>query len=225
MQFTVAALNARFAGKMVDVFYLGIEKNVHTGICKKIQGTSESKYPDQMYIELEDGSRYGFVPDTQTFDSIEGGGDCHSTFRRKIQIVVSLKDSADRKAALEAEAKKVWMDLAEELALRIPESCRKLADDKGWYKGELDGFWLLPKYLEDMVHNTKGGSCNSDKFYVNDLQQYGFQNFDHLEIKFKELEQAWAGLVRIEVRKGEGYRVQVCYYAVEFEEKKNKPTV
>lgn len=135
---------------------------------------------------------------------------------------LSIMQALEQKLALEAEAKKVWTDLAEALATRIPESCRKFANENGWYKGELDGFWTLPRYLEDMTHNTKGGGCNSNKFYENNLKSYGFKNFDDLEIKLKELEHAWAGLMRIEVRKGEGYRVEVCYFAVEFEPKKNE---
>lgn len=130
---------------------------------------------------------------------------------------LSLKQVADQKAELEAQAKKIWTDLAEALAARIPESCRKFANEKGWYKSDIDNWWDLPKFLENMVSNTKLGGCNSQKYYEKDLETYGFRSFDDLEIKLKELEHAWAGLMRIEVRKGEGSRVEVCYYAVEFE--------
>jgi hypothetical protein len=133
---------------------------------------------------------------------------------------MSLKEVADRKAALENEAKQIWNAFASKLAEAIPESCQKFANEKGWHKSELNGFWPLPQFLENMVNNTRLGGCNSDKYYENDLETYGFASFDDLEIKLKDLEQAWTGVMRIEVRKGEGYRVEVCYYAIEFEPKK-----
>ncbi|MCX6715121.1 MAG: hypothetical protein NTX72_04880 [Candidatus Uhrbacteria bacterium] len=227
MQLTVEALRDRFAGKTIVFSLIGphglYNDYTQTIGCVTFDAPDEAGY---MHVLLKDGLRWTFKPDTRTIDSVEGACDRFHGFNRlKIQIVASLKSSIERKAALEAEAMKVWTDLAKELAFRIPESCRKFANENGWYKGELDGFWTLPRYLEDMARNTKGGGCNSDKFYENNLEPYGFKNFDDLEIKLKELEHAWAGLMRIDVRKGEGYRVEVCYYAVEFEPKKDEPAV
>lgn len=119
---------------------------------------------------------------------------------------------------LEQEAKVIWEQLADRLMKLIPESLHPFASEKGWIKGEtytVDGYWPLPEWLKFMVNNTKAGGCNSDKYREDDLECYGFKSFDDLKTKFLELEQAWNGLIRIEVDDGEGYRVAVYYYATE----------
>jgi hypothetical protein len=130
---------------------------------------------------------------------------------------LSIKLAKEQREALEAEAKKVWNDLAEALMARIPDSCRKFATENGWYKCEIDNWWGLPKFLENMVSNSELGSCNSNKYYEKDLEPYGFTSFDDLETKLKELEKVWSDVVRIDIHKSEGHRVEVCYYAIEFE--------
>jgi len=137
--------------------------------------------------------------------------------RRSMNL--SLKEVADRKAALENEAKQIWFAFASRLAESIPESCRAFANEKGWYKSESDGFWNLPEFLEQMIHITKFGGGINDKYHKIDLETYGFGSFEDLEIKLKELEQAWANEVRIEICKNDGYRIEVRYYASEFEPK------
>jgi hypothetical protein len=129
----------------------------------------------------------------------------------------SIKQAAERKAALEAEAKKVWNDLAEALAARIPESCRKFASEKGWYKSDIDGWWSLPKFLEDLVDNTNLGGGSFTKYDAKDIETYGFVSFDDFESKLKELEQAWVGLVRIDMRRVEKHHIEIGYYTTEFE--------
>lgn len=134
------------------------------------------------------------------------------------RTALSIVDAFAERERFERQAKMVWEQLAERLMALIPDGLHTFANEKGWIKGEtykLDGYWPLPEWLQFMVTNTRAGGCNSDKYREDDLEIYGFESFDDLRAKFEELEAAWNGLIRIEVDDGEGYRVEVCYYATE----------
>lgn len=123
----------------------------------------------------------------------------------------------EQREELAQQAKTLWGAFADRLMKLIPENLHSFATEKGWIKNkmyELDHWWPLPEWLQSLVTNTKSGGCTSDKYRENDLEIYGFESFDDLKKKFRELEQAWQGLVRIQVN-DHAYGVEVCYYATD----------
>ncbi len=129
----------------------------------------------------------------------------------------SIRESWEHRERLLQEANQVWRQLASELVELIPSSMQKYANEMGWYPSTIGDteYWKLPEFLEYLVTNTLLGSGNSDKIRETELHVYGFTSFDKLEEALRELEQAWKGLVRIEIRKDEGYRWEVYFYAAE----------
>lgn len=131
---------------------------------------------------------------------------------------ISLKETFERKEALEREAKESWEQMAEKLARRIPEGLRTFALETGWIN--TPGWWKLPEFLQNTVTYTKIGSCSNDKYHESpeDLAPYGFKDLEDAIKKFKELGHAWAGtitvkIVRRELNQGVLY---VEFYATEF---------
>lgn len=78
-------LIALFAGKRVRITHTNPRVTTDEGTCKTIHTIPGSE--DEFDLELEDGSRYGFVPEIITSDSVDGELRAFAGGRRKIQIV------------------------------------------------------------------------------------------------------------------------------------------
>ena len=135
--------------------------------------------------------------------------------------IPSLKALAEQRAAMLAEAERVWRAYAKELEMRIPPSMQKWADEHGFIETVISDttFWNLPDWLEHLVknaaHSGEYPTGNSYKYREGELKGYGFANFDALKQGFTELAEAWKGAVRIRVDESERDRVEVCFYAAE----------
>ena len=81
----------------------------------------------------------------------------------------------------------------------IPPECYQLADLYRWYgeKTAKEG-WKLPEFLENVAAKTADGKCESRPVFPSTLARIGCTNFDELKHKFRALEKAWAGVIRIE---------------------------
>ena len=126
---------------------------------------------------------------------------------------LSIVTAFDERERLEEQAKAVWDDAAYRLSKLIPEDLRSFASESGWLKNDL--WWVLPDWLQCLVNNTRVGACIRDRYRQNDLESHGFESFDDLKAKFRELEKAWEGLIRIVVDDREGRCVEISYYAIE----------
>lgn len=134
---------------------------------------------------------------------------------KKTVPMTSIKTAYDKKVELEDEATRVWEDLARELEGRIPNSCRKYAECKSWFeRSVLNTSWKLPDWLLRLVEKTKKGEVTSEFVSSIDRAYYGFRNTKELVSGMQELEDAWGGLIRFEVR-ANGC-VNIYYTANEF---------
>lgn len=133
-----------------------------------------------------------------------------------MEHMISLLATFQYREQLIREADAIWHERAREVAALIPESMHKFADEHGWIKSEVDGWWKLPEFLEHLVGNTQSGGGNSEKIDRPLLSLYGFQTFARLEAGLLELARAWDGLVRIEIDKSSAEdRWDIRYYAAE----------
>lgn len=135
---------------------------------------------------------------------------------------LSIKAVAERRAALIAEAERVLQELAKELQQRIPESMRQWAEEHSFIPCSFEGntHWKLPEWLDFLVkyaaYSGEYPSGNSEKYRAEDLEVYGFSDFNDLKKKFAELAEAWNGLVRIRFDEDElPWRIEVFFYATE----------
>jgi hypothetical protein len=130
-------------------------------------------------------------------------------------VSLSIRRTADRNEELLAQAKKDWESLAQDLAELIPVSMMIYARQKGWIKNDVDRWWTMSKFLQDLITNTKAGGCCSQKIKDTDLRHYGFASFQELEAGINDLSRAWDGLVRISIHTDE-VTWEVFFYADEY---------
>ncbi|MFH1656199.1 MAG: hypothetical protein ABH956_00290 [Candidatus Nealsonbacteria bacterium] len=74
-----------FAGKFVRISHTGRHIKTFEGICRTIIATPKGMGPFD--IQLEDGHRFGFIPEVVTVDSVEGDLPACNSGRRKIQLI------------------------------------------------------------------------------------------------------------------------------------------
>ena len=102
--------------------------------------------------------------------------------------------------------------LAEELILRIPETC-EFAKKKGWVKGNP----AFAKFLQDLIESSRVGSCECDDIRLwptNELAEYGFSSVGDLNRQMSDLVVAWKGIIRIEVVPRLNQAISIKFFAV-----------
>lgn len=134
----------------------------------------------------------------------------------------SLKQAAERRDELLAEADRVWRESCLALADAIPPSMHVWAEELGFRRSEAGGieYWRLPEWLLDLIASVDripGFACgNSEKYPEDDLHVYGFADFEALKSGFADLAEAWHGHVSIRIDEGElPWRVTVRYFFAE----------
>ncbi|MBI4435505.1 hypothetical protein HY630_02440 [Candidatus Uhrbacteria bacterium] len=139
---------------------------------------------------------------------------------------LSLKAAYEERLRLEAQAKKVWEGLADQLVERIPSDLRKFADEHAWYKFQTGDvlYWKLPEFLESIIRDTSKGFRTGERYSPGDLRTYGCTSFKDLKSKIRKLANAWRGVIRIRWHDNhrEG-RIEVQYFAEEYLPKKETP--
>ncbi len=139
---------------------------------------------------------------------------------------LSITGTFEKKAELEAQAKKVWTDLAEQLLTLIPDNLEALSSELGFSKIKApslevkitDEMWRFPEWLEYLVTNTKSSpyGCCDNKVKQDQLLDYDCASFDDLKAKLDILQGVWKSLVRIEVDEDElPWLVTIRFYAAE----------
>lgn len=116
---------------------------------------------------------------------------------------------------LRAEADKAWFDATENLAEDIPGDLQDWAQSQCWYRqDELDGYWALPKLLENIVSASAKGHPWILKFWRGTDSCSGIEDFEQLEELFAQLGEAWAKHVRIKTERTTDTEIIVMFYLV-----------
>lgn len=85
MLFMLETLTALFNGRSIRITSTNERARAFTGVCKMVRATPGEK--NRFEVELENGQRFGFVPDTVTSDWAEGEMRAFAGGRLKIQLI------------------------------------------------------------------------------------------------------------------------------------------
>ncbi|MCX6714953.1 MAG: hypothetical protein NTX72_04000 [Candidatus Uhrbacteria bacterium] len=107
---------------------------------------------------------------------------------------MNIPEEVARKRAAEAALKKQWEDVAMQLALLIPKSCRPCAEHLNWIRSddpEFHQYWRLPISLAEWVGRMeKFGFGLTMKFRNGDLEDTGFVDAEDALKKLRSLQRA-----------------------------------
>lgn len=137
---------------------------------------------------------------------------------------VALAEQVD---ILEDQMDELWKALARQLTARLPSGMKEWAEARAFTLNRSVGRreWQFPQWLMDLASITNDGDRVCEIYPSDIVRTFGFKNLDDAMEQFRALEQAWAGLVRIELERQRWIplfrnpTLVVRYWAVELEPK------